>query len=305
MQRSPSGIYALLVLVFAFWGGGMVAMKFALESFSIIHVVFARVGIAAVFYLCALRVWRSFPYQKGDWKYFVILVAFEPCLLFICETSSLAYTSASQAGVIAACFPLTTALAAWIFLSERMSGKAIAGMILAVIGVAGASYFAQAADSAPAPLLGNSLMGLAVLSSTGYAICVRFISQRYSFFTISAIQAIGGSLAFLPLLFFADLPGQVQAEAIGGILYLGVGVGIFAYLGFNYALEKLPAGQVALFGNLIPLFTLFFAFTILKERLTVPQTGFVVLALAGLVWAALPDTNTKESALTAHKPLEG
>lgn len=49
----------------------------------------------------------------------------------------------------------------------------------------------------------------------------------------------------------------------------------------------------------------FFAFTILKERLTVPQTGFVVLALAGLVWAALPDTKTKEGALTAHKPLEG
>ena len=300
MQRSPSVIYALLVVVFAIWGGGMVAMKFALESITIFHVVFARVGIAAIFYLAIIPTWKSFAYQKGDWKYFVVLVGFEPCLLFICETSSLAYTSASQAGVIAACFPLTTALAAWIFLGERMSRRNIAGMTLAVIGVAGASYFASATDSAPAPLLGNGLMGLAVLSATGYAICVRFISQRYSFFTISAIQAIGGSLAFLPFLFFSDLPGQISTAAIAGVLYLGIGVGILAYLGFNFALEKLPAGQVALFGNLIPLFTLFFAFTILKERLTMAQTGFVALALAGLIWAALPESQNKSISSLPH-----
>ncbi|GAB1410359.1 DMT family transporter [Desulfovibrionales bacterium] len=305
MQRSPSVIYVLLVVVFAIWGGGMVAMKFALESFSIIHVVFARVGIAAIFYLCILRVWRTFPYQKGDWKYFAILVGFEPCLLFICETSSLAYTSASQAGVIAACFPLTTALAGWIFLSERMTGKTISGMLVAVIGVAGASYFADATEAAPAPLLGNSLMGMAVLSATGYAICVRFISQRYSFFTISAIQAIGGCLAFLPFLFFSGLPGEVSAGAIGGVLYLGIGVGILAYLGFNFALEKLPAGQVALFGNLIPLFTLFFAFTLLHERLTATQSGFVALALAGLIWAALPGSEGADVAPVPRKQVDG
>lgn len=288
MRASPPLFYILLVVVFALWGGGMVAMKFAFASFSIMQIVLARVGVAAVFYLCCIRFWYPLPYQKGDWKYLGALIAFEPCLFFICETSGLAYTSASQAGVIAACFPLTTAVAAWIFLGERMNGKGMVGMALAVIGVAGASYFASEDGNAPAPLLGNFFMMLAVLSATGYAICARFITRRYSFLAISAIQAIGGTIVFLPPVLFSTPPAEITTSAVGSLLYLGIGIGIFAYLGFNFALERLPAAMVALFGNLIPVFTLIFAYTILHERLSMAQTGFVALALVGVLVAALP-----------------
>ena len=63
----------------------------------------------------------------------------------------------------------------------------------------------------------------------------------------------------------------------------GIGVGIVAYLLLNLSLRYLEAGVVSLFGNLIPVFTLVFAYVILGERLNVPQVACVGLALAGVL----------------------
>ena len=273
----------LLVVCYTLWGGGMIAMKYAFESFDVLHVVFARVAFAALFYLALFPKWRHIPYRKGDWKFLVLLVMFEPCLFFLCETFSMKYTTASQGGVIAACFPLCTAVAAWLFLKEKLTARTVLAIVLAVLGVAGSSYFAEGDARASNPLLGNLLMFGAVLSSSGYAVCARFIARRYSFLSISAVQAIGGALVFLPFLFLSPMPRSITLPALGGLLYMGIGVGIAAYLLLNLSLKNLEAGIVSLFGNLIPVFTLIFAWLILGERLNVPQVACVGLALAGVL----------------------
>ena len=256
MTVSKNVLMALLILSYATWGGGMIAMKYAFESFTAMQVVFARVAFAGVIYLALYRLWSHIPYQKGDWKYLLAMVLFEPCLFFLCETFAMTYTTASQGGVIAACFPLCTAVAAWLFLGEKLTKKTIIAMLLAVAGVAGASLAAESSAQASNPILGNLLMVGAVLSATGYAVCVRFISRRYSFLSISAIQALGGTIVFLPFVFTTPMPVNVTMPAIGGLLYMGLGVGFLVYLSFNFALKHLEAGIVALFGNLIPVFTL-------------------------------------------------
>lgn len=283
MKFSSRSVMMLLVVCYALWGGGMIAMKYAFESFAVLHVVFARVAFAAIFYLALFPKWRHIPYEKGDWKFLLLMVMFEPCLFFLCETFSMKYTTASQGGVIAACFPLCTAVAAWLFLKERLTRRTVFGILLAVVGVAGSAWFAEGDAKASNPLLGNLLMFGAVLSSSGYAVCVRFISRRYSFLSISAIQAIGGVIAFAPFLGGSSLPQSVSLPALCGLLYMGIGVGIVAYLLLNLSLRYLEAGVVSLFGNLIPVFTLVFAYVILGERLNVPQVACVGLALAGVL----------------------
>ncbi len=280
---SSKVVMMLLVVCYTLWGGGMIAMKYAFESFDVLHVVFARVAFAALFYLALFPKWRHIPYRKGDWKFLVLLVMFEPCLFFLCETFSMKYTTASQGGVIAACFPLCTAVAAWLFLKEKLTARTVLAIVLAVLGVAGSSYFAEGDARASNPLLGNLLMFGAVLSSSGYAVCARFIARRYSFLSISAVQAIGGALVFLPFLFLSPMPRSITLPALGGLLYMGIGVGIAAYLLLNLSLKNLEAGIVSLFGNLIPVFTLIFAWLILGERLNVPQVACVGLALAGVL----------------------
>ena len=119
MTVSKNVLMALLILSYATWGGGMIAMKYAFESFTAMQVVFARVAFAGVIYLALYRLWSHIPYQKGYWKYLLAMVLFEPCLFFLCETFAMTYTTASQGGVIAACFPLCTAVAVVVMVRKK------------------------------------------------------------------------------------------------------------------------------------------------------------------------------------------
>lgn len=282
MPVSTYAVMPLLIFCYTMWGGGMIAMKYAFESFSVVHVIFARVCFAAIVYLMIFPLWRRLPYEKGDWKYLGAMVLFEPVLFFLFETYALKFTTASQAGIIAACFPICTALAAWLFLKEQLNRRMVIAIVFAVLGVASTSYFSEGSQDASHPLLGNLLMLGAVLASAGYAVCVRFIARRYSPLSISAIQAIGGSVIFLPLLLGEPLPQSVSMPALGGLLYMGIGVGLLVYMSFNFALKHIEAGVVALFGNLIPIFTLLFAYLLLDERLNVPQMVGVALTFCGV-----------------------
>ena len=200
---SKKQLYAFLCLIFTLIGGGMVATKFALLSFSPVQIVFMRLLIPACVYAALHKKWLPLPYQRGDWKFFVIIVVCEPCLFFICETLGMMYTSASQGGVIAACLPILMGVAGWIFLKEKPNVQLMLGILLAVIGVAGASWFGSTSEAAPHPLLGNLFMFCSILASSLYAVFTRRLTQRYPVLAIAAIQSIGGALFFLPLNFFS------------------------------------------------------------------------------------------------------
>lgn len=283
---SPHFVMFLLIICFGLWGGGMVAMKLAFESFTGPQIVFGRVAFAGLFYLIFWKKWLPLPYKKGDWLYFLLLVGCEPCLLFVFETYSMKYTTAAQGGVIAACLPIFTAVGAWVLLKEKLTFKVSFGIVLAVCGVALSCLFAERDARAPNPLLGNLLMLGAVLSSTGYAIIARYVSRRYSFWALSAIQGLGGTIVFSPFIFLESRPEHITASALVSLLYLGIGLGIIAYLLYNLAFKYLEAGVVTLFGNLIPVFAMFFAWLILNEQFGTLQLCGVALTLAGVVIAS-------------------
>ena len=215
MTVSKNVLMALLILSYATWGGGMIAMKYAFESFTAMQVVFARVAFAGVIYLALYRLWSHIPYQKGDWKYLLAMVLFEPCLFFLCETFAMTYTTASQGGVIAACFPLCTAVAAWLFLGEKLTKKTIIAMLLAVAGVAGASLAAESSDQASNPILGNLLMVGAVLSATGYAVCVRFSDAAAQCLVIEVRRSRAHSEALTGHIHCISAVGNAEAHFFG------------------------------------------------------------------------------------------
>ena len=64
----------------------MIAMKYAFESFTAMQWFFARV-CRRVIYLALYRLWSHIPHQKGDWKYLLAIVLFEPCLFFSAKPS--------------------------------------------------------------------------------------------------------------------------------------------------------------------------------------------------------------------------
>lgn len=284
-----------LVMAMALWGSSFIALKLAFAAIPALWVIFARMAIGSLVFLCAWR-WRGrMNYQAGDWKYLLGLAVCEPCLYFVFEALALQNTSASQAGMITALLPLLVAVGAFIFLRERITRVSLAGFLLAVGGAVWLSLGGEANEHAPAPLLGNFFEFLAMVCAMGYTLLLKYLSERYSAFLLTAMQAFVGAPFFLAVaLWSAPMPAAISAISTTGLLavvYLGVVVTVGAYGLYNFAVGKLPASQASAFVNLIPLFTLLIAAVMLGERLTIQQMFAAVVVFAGVAlsqWRKTP-----------------
>ena len=227
----------------------------------------------------------AYPSTRRDRLYLALIVLFEPCLYFLFEAGALTYTSASQAGVIVALLPVMVVVSAGIFLREKITLWALSGLSAAVVGAIWLSLAAGTTAHAPAPLLGNSLEFLAMVCATAYTLLTKRLTRDYPPLFITALQAFGGSLFFLPFLLLpgTELPRTWEPLTVLAVIYLGAGITLGAYGLYNYALSQLPAGRVSVFINLIPVFTVMLGFMLLGERFTPTQFAASILILTGVI----------------------
>lgn len=272
-----------LLVAMALWGSSFVGLKVAFAEISPMWVICGRMTLGSLVFLLAWR-WRGkLDYRAGDWKYLLGLAVCEPCLYFIFEAIALKNTSASQAGMITALMPLLVAVGAFVFLRERITRTCLAGFLLAVGGVIWLSLAGQADEHAPAPLLGNFFEFLAMVCAMGYTLLLKYLSERYSAFILTAMQAFVGAPFFLVLALLNEpVPTSVSALGIGAVLYLGIIVTVGAYGLFNFAVGRLPASQASAFVNLIPLFSLLIAVVLLGERLNGQQMLAAIVVFSGV-----------------------
>lgn len=85
---------------------------------------------------------------RGDWKILAILALCESCLFFVCVTYAMRYTTASEAGVIAANLPIFIALGARFILKEKMGKRVMIGAIVTMAGICGMNVFAVGSATA-------------------------------------------------------------------------------------------------------------------------------------------------------------
>lgn len=282
--QGPGLAMVCLVIAMALWGSSFIALKFAFSELPPMWVIFGRMALGSLVFLL-VWCWRGrLRYLRGDWKYLLGLAVCEPCLYFIFEALALQRTSAAQAGMITALLPLLVAIGAYLFLRERITRTTLAGFGLAVIGAVWLSLAGEADESAPAPMLGNFYEFLAILCAMGYTLLLKFLSERYSAFILTAMQAFIGSLFFLPLALMTEpVPQAFSALGVGSVIYLGVLVTVGAYGLYNFGVSRLPASQASGFTNLIPVFTLVFAAIFLGERLNTLQYAAAALVFIGVV----------------------
>ena len=149
----------------------------------------------------------------------------------------------------------------------------LTGVVLLVIGDNNPDY----ADSS---FVGNLLVFGAALAAAGYIVTARSLSGRVDPVSMTFVQMVTGALFFLPLFGANTLRFGVPvftpriAFAFG---FLALVATVLAFLSYNYALSRLPAGKAAVFINGIPLVTVIVASVLIGETLTVVQ------AIAGIV----------------------
>ncbi len=274
-----------LIVAMLLWGTSFIAMKLALRFYHPFIVVFGRMAIASLVFLLFWKMIRQFSYKQGDWKFLLLLALCEPCFYFVFESYALLYTTASQAGIISAFLPIMVTFAAALLLKEKLNRAVILGGFVAIVGIVILTSRSVAAEDSPNPLLGNILEMIAMSCAAGYTLLARYLGNRYSAFSLTAIQMFLGTLFFLPLLFWSSTHffESIQLVPSMSIIYLGGVVTFGAYSLYNYGLQNISASQASVYVNLIPVFAVLLGWMILGERLTLFQGLGMGLVLLG-VW---------------------
>lgn len=268
-----------LTLAMIIWASSFVALKLAFRHFDPLWVIFGRMAVGSVGFLCLFPLLRGNDWRRGDLKYLLCMSFCEPCLYFLCEAGALQHTSASQAGMITTMLPLFVAGGAALFLGECITRRTLSGFACAMVGAGVLSLAGSPTADAPNPVLGNFLELCAMVCAACYTIILKRLSSRYNPFFLTACQAFVGALFYLPLLFLPTTVAPVGLDLPGimSIVYLGLVVTIGAYGMFNFGVSRIPVSQAGAFINLIPVFTLIMSWIILGERFTGLQ--FVASAL--------------------------
>ncbi len=292
MNQPPSRMvpYICLVLAMVLWASTFVALKLAFRAYDPMVVIFGRMLVASLCALCFPFVFRNITFRSKDLKYIAIMVICEPCLYFVFEAKALVHTSASQAGMITTMMPLLVAIAAWGILKEKLTIKTLFGFLIAATGALWLSISSEPSQHAPNPIWGNFLEFMAMVCGSGYAICLKKLTNYYSALFLTFLQAFAGAIFFFPILFLPStlLPVEIVPLPFLSILYLGGVVTLGAYGCYNYGVSQIPASQATAFINLIPVFTLIMSVLILKEKFTGVQYLASGLVFVGVILTQAP-----------------
>jgi len=277
--------YAALVMAMILWSTTFVALKYSFRHFSPVLVIFGRMVVASIVFLPLLRNLSPGRIKRHDLWLILLMALFEPCLYFIFEALAIERTTASQAGMITALLPLMVAIGASLFLSEKITGKTYLGFTLAVGGAIMLSLLGEPEPESMNPVLGNFFEFLAMVCATGYTLILKRLSSTYNPFFLTAVQSFCGSI-FFGFIFLIKETGLPPSWPLGPtlvIIYLGVFITMGAYGLYNFGVSKIKASQASIFINLIPVFSVFWAWALLSETFTWLQFASATLILCG-VW---------------------
>jgi drug/metabolite transporter (DMT)-like permease len=201
---------------------------------------------------------------------------------------------ASHIGLIYAACPLVVLALAALLGQERLAPERILGVALSVLGVGLIAFEnLMRADADGRDVLRGDLLEVgAVLAWGAYLTVNKPLINRHGALPTLAATFLVGSLLDIPVALFT-LPGwpplaSVSTTAWLGLAYLAVVVSIGGLAFQNLAMRSLDASQVATFGNVAPLLTIFWGYLLFDERITPIAAVGGTLVLLGIAWSSRP-----------------
>ena len=184
---------------------------------------------------------------------------FYPLLFFMFQSFALQYISSSEAGILQALVPIITLILASIFLKEKTTMVQKFFLFLSVAGVVYIFLSKGANFDAGAGIFGYVLMLGSVFSNAINNILSKYKGGQYRAIDLTVVVILVGFLVFNSLSLVTHfLSGNLMSyfEPLGhlsyliSILYLGILASIVTASLSIYAIVRLGASIVSVFGNL-------------------------------------------------------
>ncbi|RUP29722.1 MAG: DMT family transporter [Curvibacter sp.] len=259
-----------------------------------------RFGIGAVAMLRWTRAAPDEPRMSSATKRLVFLESLLGNFLFsILMLNGVKLTSVVATGVIMSGIPACVALLSWIFLRERISGRVAAAIVLAVAGIAMFTLARPATDPASASAgshwLGNLLIIGAVFCESAYAVIGKKLTGALSARRISALINLWGLALATPLGLYQAMSFNFSSvPAVDWLLlvFYALAASVWTVWLWMTGLRTIPAAHAGLFTVMLPITAAAVGVLFLGEPMTGVQMLAFGIALAGVVLATLPSSNT-------------
>ncbi|WP_195270600.1 DMT family transporter [Eubacterium sp. 1001713B170207_170306_E7] len=286
MRNSKNFIYgSFIILQCMFWGLGNPVAKIGLETISPFYCLALRFLLAFIVFYGLFYKKIKAQINKNNVKDAVVISIFNAAA-FIFSTLALMYSSATIAGFLMALAVIFTPFMSFVVLGKKFRKRTLLFVGLVVLGL----YFLCGSQGSFSFGVGEVL---ALLSSVSYAANITYSSKHVTNIGPEVLSTIQAGVAAAICFFFAflledgQMLGQVGPAGWFAVVYLALGCTVIAYLLQNVALKHLSAVFVSLALCSEPIFTAFFSFFLLGERLTLSGGFGAALVMASIVLASL------------------
>ncbi|SEL60915.1 Threonine/homoserine efflux transporter RhtA [Roseateles sp. YR242] len=277
--------------------------KLLVAVFPVFLLAWLRFGMAAVIMMPWLaRTPDEGPMSRRTKGLLFLLSFFGNFLFSICMLFGVRHSSAVVAGVVMAGIPAAVALLSFIFLRERIGARVLAGIALAVSGIALVALNKQDSGAAAQSGWGALLLLGAVLCEGSYVVIGKRLTQALSAKRISALINLWGLALVTPLGIWQALVfnfGAVDVKHWGLLLFYAVAASMITVWLWMQGLRHVSAPKAGVFMVFLPISTAVIGVVFLGETMSSLQLLAYALALGGVVLATWPNRVTSGGAITS------
>ena len=253
-------MYLFLALANLFWAGNYVFGEMVTREISPISLTFFRWAFAvlpllAIAWLIERPDWRV---ALREWPVHLLQSALGLTGYTLLLYAALGLTGAVNAAVISAINPATIALAAAIFLHERLGRVQVLGLVVAFIGV---TVVLTSGDVGQILEQGFGVGDLLVIGSVLAWTVYSLISRRLETppITATAVQAVFAVATMLPVIAITGVSLPATGAGALGLAYIVIFPSMAGYALWNIGASKVGPARAGIFLNLLPVFTVIIA----------------------------------------------
>ncbi len=295
---STRTVYISMIITAFFWSGAFIAGKLAATIFLPFTLTFFRFLFALpfIFFLLWFKEPAKFIPNKEQLLPLLILGIVGTLGYHFFFFLALRHTTAINSALIGATNPMVTIVLAALFFKEKITLVRLVGVGVSLFGV-----FSVITNLDPLVIStmqfnqGDFYMSLGVFCFSSYALLSRKYMLKfkispltvtaYTFLVCTVLSLVLGLLLENPLGTVLQAPSKVWLE----ILYMAVFASVVGYYLQLNAIREIGAPKTAMFINLVPVFTIFLAFTFLGEDISLLKIGCATLIIFGVYLASRPE----------------
>ena len=292
-------LYFALFSPMVLWASGFAGIRAGLVGYTPAHLAVLRFLVAsATMAIYALIARTALPRRK-DIPFLLVTGIVSITWYHLALNKGEQTVSAGASSMLVASAPMFTALLAQLFTGERLHARGWAGIFLAFCGVGlialGEGGGLRFSSGAWLVLSSALATGISVILQKKYV-------AIYSAAEFSCHLVWAGTIFLLP--FGGGLAQQMAHAPLSAtlaVVYIGVFPAALAYVGWGYALARIPASNAASYLYTIPVFSIFIAWIWLRE---VPHVLSLLGGAVALGGVLLVNTRMKQK-ITAAVVAEG